>query len=44
MPINLALKLIKLPLTIMSCIFKLGCMLVVLGIPIAVIVLIINFS
>ena len=41
MPISLALKLIRLPLTIMSCVIKLGCMLLILGIPAVIIALII---
>ncbi|MDA0263519.1 MAG: hypothetical protein O3A93_05175 [Chloroflexi bacterium] len=38
-PIRFALKLLRLPLTIMSCITKLGCLLVLLGIPLVIIVL-----
>jgi|TARA_B100000809_G_scaffold84596_1_gene83100 hypothetical protein len=34
----------KLPLTIMSCITKLGCLIVVIGIPVAIIVLIIYLT
>ncbi len=41
MPISLMMKLMKLPFTIMSCITKLGCLLVVIGIPVVIIVLII---
>jgi len=41
LPISLILKLMKLPFTIMSCITKLGCMLVVIGVPVVIIVLII---
>ena len=41
LPISLMMKLMKLPFTIMSCITKLGCLLVVIGIPVAIIVLII---
>ena len=44
LPLRLAIKLMKLPFTIMSCITKLGCLLVVIGIPVVVIVLIIQFS
>jgi|TARA_B100001079_G_C16195311_1_gene419005 hypothetical protein len=35
------MKLMKLPFTIMSCITKLGCLLVVIGIPVVIIVVII---
>ena len=41
LPLRVALKLLKLPLTIMSCITKLGCLLVVLGIPAVIIALVI---
>ncbi|MDP6496648.1 MAG: hypothetical protein QF925_02245 [Dehalococcoidia bacterium] len=41
MPISLMMKLMKLPFTIMSCITKLGCLLVVIGIPVVIIVVII---
>ena len=44
LPISLIMKLMKLPFTIMSCITKLGCMLVVIGIPVVIVVLIINLS
>ena len=44
LPLRLALKLIRLPLTIMSCITKLGCLLVVIGIPAVIIVLIIYLT
>ena len=44
LPLRLALKLIRLPLTIMSCITKLGCLLVVIGIPVVIIVLIIYLT
>ena len=44
LPISIALKLIRLPLTIMSCITKLGCLLVVIGIPVAIVVLVIYLS
>jgi hypothetical protein len=44
LPLRLILKLMKLPFTIMSCITKLGCLFVVIGIPIVVIVLIIQLS
>ncbi len=41
LPISIALKLMRLPFTIMSCITKLGCLLVVIGIPVAIVVLVI---
>ena len=41
LPLSLAMKLIKLPLTIASCITKLACLSVVIGIPVIVIALII---
>tara|TARA_B100000315_G_scaffold37023_1_gene31622 strand:+ start:20542 stop:20703 length:162 start_codon:yes stop_codon:yes gene_type:complete len=41
LPISLMMKLMKLPFTIMSCITKLGCLLVVIGIPVVIIVVII---
>ncbi len=44
LPIRLVIKLMKLPFTIMSCITKLGCLIMVIGIPVVVIVLIIQFS
>ncbi len=44
LPISLMMKLMKLPFTIMSCITKLGCLLVVIGIPVAIIVLIIYLA
>ncbi len=44
LPISLMMKLLKLPLTIMSCITKLGCLLVVIGIPVVIIVLIIYLA
>ena len=44
LPLRLVLKLMKLPLTIMSCITKLGCLIVVIGIPVAIIVLIIYLT
>ena len=44
LPIRLALKLLRLPFTIMSCITKLGCLLVVIGIPVGIIALVIYLS
>ena len=44
LPLRLVLQLMKLPLTIMSCITKLGCLIVVIGIPVAIIVLIIYLT
>jgi len=44
LPISLIMKLMKLPFTIMSCITKLGCLLVVIGIPVVIVVLIITLS
>lgn len=44
LPLRLAIKLMKLPFTIMSCITKLGCLIVVIGIPVAIIVLIIYLT
>ena len=44
MPLGLVLKLMKLPLTIMSYITKLGYLIVVIGIPVAIIVLIIYLT
>ena len=44
MPISLMMKLMKLPFTIMSCITKLGCLLVVIGIPAVIIVLIVYWA
>ncbi|MCH7842622.1 MAG: hypothetical protein IH963_11165 [Chloroflexi bacterium] len=44
LPLRLALKLIRLPLTIMSCITKLGCLLVVIGIPVVIVVVIIYLT
>ena len=41
LPVSLIIKLLKLPFTIMSCITKLGCLLVVIGVPVVIIVLII---
>ena len=41
LPISLMMKLMKLPFTIMSCITKLGCLLVIIGIPVVIIVVII---
>ncbi len=44
LPISLMMKLMKLPFTIMSCITKLGCLLLVIGIPVVIVVLIIKLS
>ncbi|MCH2511706.1 MAG: hypothetical protein MK158_04505 [Dehalococcoidia bacterium] len=44
LPLRLAIKLMKLPFTIMSCITKLGCLLVVIGIPVGIVVLIIYLT
>ncbi len=44
LPIRLLMKLMKLPFTIMSCITKLGCLLVVVGIPVVIVVLIIKLG
>ena len=41
LPLRLMLKLMRLPFTIMSCITKLGCLLLVIGIPALIVVLII---
>ena len=43
-PVRLVIKLFKLPFTIISCVTKLGCMLVVIGIPLLVIALYIKFA
>lgn len=44
LPLSLAMKLVRLPFTIMGCISKLGCLLVVFGIPVGLIVLVINLT
>ena len=44
LPLRLVIKLLKLPFTIMSFITKLGCLLVVIGIPVVVIVLFVKYS
>jgi len=44
LPLRLAIKLMKLPFTIMSCITKLGCLLVAIGIPVGIVVLIIYLT
>ena len=44
LPISLMMKLMKLPFTIMSCITKLGCLLLVIGIPVVIVVLIIKLG
>ncbi len=41
LPVSFALSLLRLPLTIMSCITKLGCLLVIVGIPAGIVVLVI---
>ena len=38
------IKLLKLPFTIVSCITKLGCLLLVIGIPVIAIVLYIKYA
>ncbi len=38
------IKLLKLPFTIMGCIIKLGCLIMIIGIPIVVIVLIVQLT
>ena len=44
LPLRMVIKLIKLPLTIVSCITKLGCLLVVIGIPPVIIVLWVKYA
>ena len=44
LPLRMVIKLIKLPLTIVSCITKLGCLLVVIGIPAVIIVLWVKYA
>ena len=44
LPLRLAIKLIKLPFTIMSCITKLGCLIMVIGVPACIIILIVQLS
>jgi len=44
LPVSIALKLARLPFTIMSCITKLGCLLLVVGIPVVIIVLVIKLN
>ena len=44
LPLRFAIKLMKLPFTIMSCITKLGCLLVVVGIPVLIIVLYVKYA
>ena len=44
LPLRFAIKLMKLPFTIMSCITKLGCLLVVVGIPVLIIVLWVKYA
>jgi len=38
------IKLLKLPFTIMGCITKLGCLIMIIGIPVVVIVLIVQLT
>ncbi len=38
-PVSLAMKLIRLPMTVASCIAKLGCLLLVFGVPAVTVVL-----
>ena len=40
----MVIKLLKLPFTIVSCITKLGCLLLVIGIPVIAIVLYIKYA
>ena len=42
-PISLALKLIRLPFTIMSCIAKLGCLIVIAAVVAGVVALLVYF-
>lgn len=44
LPLRMVIKLIKLPLTITSCITKLGCLMVVIGIPAVIIVLWVKYA
>ena len=44
LPVSIALTLIRLPFTIMSCITKLGCLLLVVGIPAVIIALVIYLN
>jgi len=44
LPLRFAIKLLKLPLTIASCITKLACLSVVIGIPAVIIALFIYFG
>ena len=43
-PLSFALKLVRLPFTIMSCITKLGCLLVIAGIVAGVVALLIYLN
>ena len=38
-PVSLAMKLIRLPMTVASCVAKLGCLLLVFGVPAVTVVL-----
>ena len=44
LPLRMVIKLLKLPFTIVSCITKLGCLLLVIGIPVIAIVLYIKYA
>lgn len=44
LPLRMVIKLLKLPFTIVSCITKLGCMFLVIGIPVIAIVLYIKYA
>ncbi|NQW24452.1 MAG: hypothetical protein HQ475_13535 [SAR202 cluster bacterium] len=39
LPISIVLKLVRLPLTIIGCVTKLGCALVIVGLPAGILVL-----
>lgn len=43
LPIGLVLKLVRLPFTIMGCIAKLGCLIVVAGIVAAIVAVLVYF-
>ena len=44
LPLRLVIKLMKLPFTIMSCITKLGCLIMVIGVPAVIIILIVQLT
>ncbi len=44
LPLRMVIKLMKLPFTIMSCVTKLGCLLVVIGIPVLIVALYIKYA